>query len=122
MKSVKELSAVRSVFWNGDHNDDPERKGYAVGFTSSDFIIWNLTTDTKVLSFGLPLFLFFLFLTGASWQVSFLSPPHSSLALWLLNSHFQVLKVACGGWRRPHSFYIGNFPETNTCFAFVKVH
>ncbi|CAI9104863.1 OLC1v1003646C1 [Oldenlandia corymbosa var. corymbosa] len=78
MKEVKEISSVSSVFWNGDRYDNLDIKGYAVGFASSDFIIWNLTSDTK------------------------------------------VFKVACGGWRRPHSYYVGKFPEKNTCFAFIK--
>lgn len=78
MKSLKELSVVRSVFKICNSNDHLEGQDYALGFASSDFIIWNLTAQTK------------------------------------------VVKVACGGWRRPHSYYIGDIPERNNCFAFVK--
>nr|XP_027099999.1 uncharacterized protein LOC113719126 isoform X1 [Coffea arabica]XP_027100006.1 uncharacterized protein LOC113719126 isoform X1 [Coffea arabica] len=78
MKSLKELSAVRSVSKSGNSNHHLEGEDYAIGFASSDFIIWNLTAQTK------------------------------------------VVKVACGGWHRPHSYYIGDIPETNNCFAFVK--
>ncbi|KAL3531563.1 hypothetical protein ACH5RR_010885 [Cinchona calisaya] len=78
MKKVKELSAVRSVFQSVDCNKDLDSGEYAIGFASSDFIIWNLTAETK------------------------------------------VAKIACGGWRRPHSYYVGDVPETNNCFAFMK--
>ncbi|KAL4572190.1 hypothetical protein LXL04_018959 [Taraxacum kok-saghyz] len=43
MKQVKELSLVQTLFHN-----DMETGKYAIGFTSSDFIIWNLSTETKV--------------------------------------------------------------------------
>lgn len=47
MKQVKELSLVKSIF----PNDSPD---YAIGFASADFIIWNLSTETKVFSFSYP--------------------------------------------------------------------
>ncbi|GFZ04476.1 transducin family protein [Actinidia rufa] len=31
-----------------------------------------------------------------------------------------VIQVACGGWRRPYSYYLGDEPEMKNCFAFVK--
>lgn len=52
MKQVKELSAIRSVFIT-DHSDDSAVGKYAVGFASSNFIIWNLTAGTKVFSLSL---------------------------------------------------------------------
>lgn len=52
MKQVKELSLVRSLF----PNDNEGHNNYAIGFTSADYLIWNLSTETKVLScFPLPL-------------------------------------------------------------------
>ncbi|KAL0284448.1 UNVERIFIED_CONTAM: hypothetical protein Sangu_2823800 [Sesamum angustifolium] len=78
MKQVKELSAIRSVFTTTDHTDDSAVGNYAVGFASANFIIWNLTTGTK------------------------------------------VLDITCGGWRRPHSYYLGDLPEMMNCFSFVK--
>ncbi|KAH7404369.1 hypothetical protein KP509_15G022100 [Ceratopteris richardii] len=32
----------------------------------------------------------------------------------------EILRVACGGWRRPHAYLIGDFPEVQHCFVFVK--
>ncbi|GLT50571.1 hypothetical protein SLA2020_240490 [Shorea laevis] len=73
MKQVKELSSIQSV-----STDDLANCNYAAGFSSTDFIIWNLITEAK------------------------------------------VLRVPCGGWRRPHSYYLGDVPETKNCFAYVK--
>ncbi|KAG9156951.1 hypothetical protein Leryth_008997 [Lithospermum erythrorhizon] len=78
MKQVKELSTVGYMFSTTDDSDDLVHGNYAVGFASSDFIIWNLTAEAK------------------------------------------VVQIACGGWRRPHSFYLGDLPEIKNCFAFVK--
>ncbi|KAJ8899021.1 hypothetical protein K2173_008844 [Erythroxylum novogranatense] len=78
MKQVKELSLVRSVSAIKDSPDEKSNCGYAVGFASTDFIIWNLITETK------------------------------------------VVQIPCGGWRRPHCYYLGDVPETKNCFAYVK--
>ncbi|WCJ22639.1 Transducin family protein / WD-40 repeat family protein [Euphorbia peplus] len=77
MKQVKELSLVESAPANSSPYGS-ENIGYAVGFASTDFIIWNLTTEAK------------------------------------------VLQIPCGGWRRPHSYYLGDVPEMTTCLAYVK--
>ncbi|XP_047325939.1 uncharacterized protein LOC124929581 isoform X2 [Impatiens glandulifera] len=74
MKQVKELSVIKcstgaSKLVSGS---------YAVGFSSTNFLIWNLLTETK------------------------------------------VVHVPCGGWRRPHSYYLGDVPEIMNRFAFVK--
>lgn len=50
MKRVKELSLIQSVSPGGDFADDLTCTSYAIGFASADFIIWNITTNTKVLS------------------------------------------------------------------------
>jgi hypothetical protein len=34
--------------------------------------------------------------------------------------YYQVMKIPCGGWRRPHSYFLGDVPELKNCFAFVK--
>lgn len=34
----------------------------------------------------------------------------------------KVLHITCGGWRRPHSYYLGHLPEMMNCFSFVKVY
>ncbi|KAJ8752101.1 hypothetical protein K2173_001776 [Erythroxylum novogranatense] len=78
MKQVKELSLVRSVSAVKDSPDEKANCGYAVGFASTDFIIWNLITETK------------------------------------------VVRIPCGGWRRPHCYYLGEVPEMKNCFAYVK--
>ncbi|RVX01429.1 hypothetical protein CK203_017454 [Vitis vinifera] len=78
MKRVKELSLVQSVSSGADSVDDLTSSKYAIGFASTDFIIWNLITETK------------------------------------------VVQVPCGGWRRPHSYYLGDVPEMRNCFAYVK--
>jgi hypothetical protein len=33
----------------------------------------------------------------------------------------QVVQIPCGGWRRPHSYYLGDIPDMQNCFAYVKV-
>ncbi|XWS76708.1 hypothetical protein CRYUN_Cryun01aG0201000 [Craigia yunnanensis] len=73
MKQVKELSLIESV-----SADDLANCNYAAGFASTDFIIWNLKTESK------------------------------------------VVQIPCGGWRRPHSYYLGDVPEMKNCFAYVK--
>ncbi|KAK4273317.1 hypothetical protein QN277_021743 [Acacia crassicarpa] len=40
--------------------------------------------------------------------------------IWNLISETKVVKIPCGGWRRPHSYYMGDVPEMKNCFAFVK--
>ncbi|XP_043725320.1 uncharacterized protein LOC122671907 isoform X2 [Telopea speciosissima] len=39
-----------------------------------------------------------------------------------LTNEIKVVQVPCGGWRRPHSYYLGDVPELQNCFAFVKGH
>ncbi|XVF32972.1 hypothetical protein REPUB_Repub17cG0128500 [Reevesia pubescens] len=78
MKQVKELSLIESVYTDHKSADDLANCNYAAGFASTDFIIWNLTTDAK------------------------------------------VVQIPCGGWRRPHSYYLGDVPEMRNCFAYVK--
>ncbi|XP_031112942.1 uncharacterized protein LOC116016710 isoform X1 [Ipomoea triloba] len=78
IKQVKELSTVQSVYSNADYNNKLPSGSYAIGFASSEFIIWNLSSERK------------------------------------------VVQILCGGWRRPHSYYLGHSPEMKNCFAFVK--
>ncbi|XP_024018186.1 uncharacterized protein LOC21397028 [Morus notabilis] len=78
MKQAKELSLIHSVCTDNTSVNELSSAHYAAGFTSVDFIIWNLKTETK------------------------------------------VLQVSCGGWRRPHSYYVGDLPEIKNCFAYVK--
>ncbi|XP_027351575.1 uncharacterized protein LOC113862665 isoform X2 [Abrus precatorius] len=40
--------------------------------------------------------------------------------VWNLVNENKVVNVPCGGWRRPHSYYLGDIPEMKNCFAFVK--
>ncbi|XP_019422178.1 PREDICTED: uncharacterized protein LOC109331864 [Lupinus angustifolius] len=40
--------------------------------------------------------------------------------VWNLANENKVMKISCGGWRRPHSYYLGDVPEMKNCFAFVK--
>ncbi|XP_042476563.1 uncharacterized protein LOC122058127 isoform X2 [Macadamia integrifolia] len=39
-----------------------------------------------------------------------------------LTNEIKVVQIPCGGWRRPHSYYLGDVPELQNCFAFVKDH
>ncbi|KAB2052554.1 hypothetical protein ES319_A12G129200v1 [Gossypium barbadense] len=78
MKQLKELSLIESVSADFKSADDLANRNYAAGFASTDFIIWNLITEAK------------------------------------------VLQIPCGGWRRPHSYYLGDVPEMRNCFAYVK--
>ena len=50
MKQVKELSLVQSVSADNNCLDDLANCGYAIGFASTDFIIWNLISEAKVVS------------------------------------------------------------------------
>ncbi|XP_021836523.2 uncharacterized protein [Spinacia oleracea] len=78
MRHAKELSLVQSFCSYRSSPDDSANISYAVGFSSTDFLIWNLLSETK------------------------------------------VLQVKCGGWRRPHSYYVGQTPEICSGFAYVK--
>ncbi|KAF2325013.1 hypothetical protein GH714_022219 [Hevea brasiliensis] len=49
MKQVKGLSLIESVSNNKSSPYDFANCGYAIGFASTDFIIWNLATQAKVL-------------------------------------------------------------------------
>ncbi|KAK6118147.1 hypothetical protein DH2020_048131 [Rehmannia glutinosa] len=40
--------------------------------------------------------------------------------IWNLTVGTKVLQITCGGWRRPHSYYLGDLPEMMNCFSFVK--
>ncbi|KAK2364819.1 notchless protein [Trifolium repens] len=40
--------------------------------------------------------------------------------VWNLANENKVMKIPCGGWRRPHSYFLGDVPEMMNCFAFVK--
>lgn len=48
MKQVKELSLIQSVSAENNSVGDLASCNYAVGFASTDFIIWNLITEAKV--------------------------------------------------------------------------
>ncbi|KFK30735.1 hypothetical protein AALP_AA6G020500 [Arabis alpina] len=78
LKQLKELNLVQSVCQGQHFSKDHPNNEYAAGFASTDFILWNLTAETK------------------------------------------VAQISCGGWRRPHSFYLGEIPERQNCFAYVK--
>lgn len=53
MKQVKELSLIQFVSMDKNSADDLANLNCVAGFMSTDFILWNLTTETKV---SLPLF------------------------------------------------------------------
>ncbi|PWA96476.1 transducin family protein / WD-40 repeat family protein [Artemisia annua] len=40
--------------------------------------------------------------------------------LWNLLTETKVAEIPCGGWRRPHTYFLGDVPEIKNCFAFVK--
>ncbi|KAI3449343.1 hypothetical protein Pfo_006008 [Paulownia fortunei] len=44
----------------------------------------------------------------------------ANFIIWNLTAGTKVLQITCGGWRRPHSYYLGGLPEMMNCFSFVK--
>uniref|UniRef100_A0A5B7C8Q1 WD repeat-containing protein 6 n=1 Tax=Davidia involucrata TaxID=16924 RepID=A0A5B7C8Q1_DAVIN len=44
----------------------------------------------------------------------------ANFIIWNVITETKVFQVPCGGWRRPHSYYLGDVPELKSCFAFVK--
>ena len=60
MRHLKELSLIQSLSANHCSLDDSENISYAVGFSSTDFSIWNLHSETKV-------FLFYVSLVNCFW-------------------------------------------------------
>ncbi|WOL19113.1 WD repeat-containing protein 6 isoform X2 [Canna indica] len=42
--------------------------------------------------------------------------------MWDLANETNIIKIPCGGWRRPYSFHFGVVPEHQNCFAYVKDH
>jgi hypothetical protein len=47
MRQLKELGTIQSIYAN--HSSDSQLVGtYAIGFTSADFVIWDLQNDAKV--------------------------------------------------------------------------
>ncbi|KAJ7565067.1 hypothetical protein O6H91_02G046200 [Diphasiastrum complanatum] len=40
--------------------------------------------------------------------------------IWDLTDEIEVVRVPCGGWRRPHSYLIGEACEFQHCFIFTK--
>lgn len=116
MKQVKELSTIQSLPANSTSEDKLTLGNYAVGFMSADFIIWNLTNESKVL----------ICFNSTFWYalIQHFNIPHCSsfLCNWIiLYIHWQVVQVPCGGWRRPHSYYLGDVPECQNSFAYLKV-
>lgn len=56
-------------------------------------------------------------LNGNQYAIGFVS---SSFVIWNLTHETEVVKIPCGGWRRPHSYYIGGAPDRMYCFGFLK--
>lgn len=56
---------------------------------------------------------------ASQFMLTFLDPSCNNTLNFLWQ---QVAQISCGGWRRPHSFYLGDIPEMQNCFAYVKVH
>lgn len=62
MKQVKELSMIESVSNENESTSDRTSGSYASGFASTDFIIWNLVTEAKVLLLFSSLFICIIFI------------------------------------------------------------
>ncbi|KAF5190872.1 Wd repeat-containing protein [Thalictrum thalictroides] len=58
-------------------------------------------------------------LACGSYAVGFAS---ADFIIWNIQNETKVVQVSCGGWRRPHSYYLGDVPESQHCFAYVKDH
>ncbi|XP_059625527.1 uncharacterized protein LOC132268736 isoform X2 [Cornus florida] len=56
-------------------------------------------------------------LISGNYAIGFAS---ANFIIWNLTTERKVFQVPCGGWRRPHSYYLGDVPELKSCFAFVK--
>nr|XP_043621149.1 WD repeat-containing protein 6 [Erigeron canadensis] len=44
----------------------------------------------------------------------------ANFILWNSSTETKVAEIPCGGWRRPHTYFLGDVPEMKYCFAFVK--
>lgn len=55
MKHLKELSLVQNVWSDKESPEDLANCGYAIGFASTEFIIWNFKTEAKVIVSSNPL-------------------------------------------------------------------
>ncbi|KAH9318915.1 hypothetical protein KI387_020684, partial [Taxus chinensis] len=80
IKDVPEITMVEGVVNYIKVMGDGIQRRLAVGFTSVDFLLWDITNESE------------------------------------------LLRVSCGGWRRPHSYFIGVMPEIQNCFAYLKDH
>lgn len=60
LKHLKEMSLVQSVCQGVHFSKDHPNNEYAAGFASTEFIMWNLTAETKVYPFLLNLFTFLI--------------------------------------------------------------
>ncbi|KAL3689810.1 hypothetical protein R1sor_016119 [Riccia sorocarpa] len=79
IERVAAVSMIERVeLSEGDSMRTTSRRKVAVGFTGSDFLLWDMT--------------------------------HNS----------ELLRVTCGGWRRPFSYIVGSIPELQHAFVFVK--
>ncbi|KAF9619934.1 hypothetical protein IFM89_010245 [Coptis chinensis] len=58
-------------------------------------------------------------LACGSYAVGFTS---AKFMVWSLLNEIKIVQISCGGWRRPHSSFLGDVPEYQNCFAFVKDH
>ncbi|XP_026457214.1 uncharacterized protein LOC113357933 isoform X1 [Papaver somniferum] len=56
-------------------------------------------------------------LSGGNYAIGFAS---ADFIVWNLVNETKVTQIPCGGWRRPHSYYLGDVPEIHNCFAYVK--
>ncbi|GLJ20918.1 hypothetical protein SUGI_0381750 [Cryptomeria japonica] len=80
IKDVPEITMVEGVVNYINVMGDGIQRSFAAGFTSVDFLLWDITNESE------------------------------------------LLRVPCGGWRRPHSYFIGVMPEIQNCFAYLKDH
>lgn len=56
-------------------------------------------------------------LGSGNYAVGFAS---ADFIIWNLITEAKVVKIPCGGWRRPNSYFLGDVPELRNCFAYVK--
>ena len=40
--------------------------------------------------------------------------------VWCMSSACEVMRVACGGWKRAHTFMQGPLPSAQHCFVYTK--
>lgn len=124
---VERVSAIPSIEWTGFFGTDPSVTRTLNPIISLGQIPTHPSqTITPPVSQPLPE----RSRRPAGWSLERATKPRRLAAgfsateflIWDLEQQSEVVKVTCGGWHRPHSFWIGRpgGAHVSTCFAYVK--